>query len=79
MLLSTVDMGSPINITNTQLSWFRRTPLFSLVVATTALSILLRILTIFLHSLATIFSNPLFILRLGAMIKGVVRLAAIPT
>ncbi len=50
-----------------------------LVVATTTLSFLLRILTICLHPLATIFRNPLFISRLGAMIKGMVWLATIPT
>ncbi len=79
MLLSTVGIGSPINMANTQLSWLRRTPLFLLVVATTALSFLLRVSTICLYPLATIFSNPLFISRLGALIKGMVRLAAIPT
>jgi hypothetical protein len=79
MLLSTVGVGSPIDITNTQLSWLMRTPLFLLVVATTALSFLLRIPTICLHPLATFFSNPLFISRLGELIKGMVRLAAIPT
>ncbi len=79
MLLSTVGVGSPIDIVNTQLSWLRRTPLFLLIVATTTLSFLLRIPTICLHPLATIFSNPLFISRLGALIKGMVQLAAIPS
>jgi hypothetical protein len=79
MLLSTVGIGSPINIMNTQFSWLRRNLLLTLVVATTALSFLLRIPTICLHPLATIFSNLLFISKLGAMIKGMVQLATIPT
>ncbi len=45
MLLSTVGVGSPINITNTQFSWLMKTPLLLLVVATTTLSFLLRIPT----------------------------------
>jgi hypothetical protein len=78
MLLFTVGVGSPIDTTNTRLSWLRRTPLFSLAGATTALSFLLRMQTICLRPLA-IISNPFFILRLGAMVKGMVWLATIPT
>jgi hypothetical protein len=79
MLLITVGVGRLIDIADTQLSWLRRTPLLLLVVATTAHSFLLRIPTVRLHPLATIFSNPLLISGLGALIKGMVRLATIPS